>query len=40
MILTGNWRESSGARAEKEYAENRGIPVFLDLHTLESWAEE
>jgi hypothetical protein len=37
MILTPDWERSSGARAEREFAEQRGIPVFEDLADLNGW---
>lgn len=37
VILTPNWRESSGARAEHGFATSRGIPVFHEIRDLTDW---
>lgn len=37
VMLTDNWLRSSGARAEVDYANARGIPVFLTLEDLAFW---
>jgi hypothetical protein len=37
MIMTPDWRRSSGARAEHDFASQRGIPIFYDLETLRAW---
>lgn len=34
LLLTEDYARSSGARAEREYAVARGIPVFESLQTL------
>lgn len=39
MILTPNWQRSSGARAEKEFADAQGIPVLLTLDELDDWLQ-
>ena len=40
MIMTEDWRRSSGATAEKAFAETHGIPVFESIAELEIWLEE
>lgn len=37
ILMTPDWERSSGARAENQYAIERGIPVFLSLHALMEW---
>lgn len=37
VILTPNWRESSGARAEHDFATGRGIPCFHSIDDLRAW---
>lgn len=37
MILTPDWRRSTGATKEKEFAEGLGIPVFETLEGLDDW---
>jgi hypothetical protein len=37
LILTRCWRQSSGARAERAFALERGIPVFTRLPDLARW---
>lgn len=37
VILTDDWKRSSGARAEVAEAYGRGIPVFATLADLEEW---
>lgn len=37
VILTDDWKRSSGARAEVAEAYSRGIPVFTSLADLEEW---
>lgn len=37
VMLTENWRDSVGGRAEREHAIERGIPVFSDIDELEEW---
>lgn len=34
VLVTDNWQQSTGARAEVRYAEHRGIPVLYDLNDL------
>ena len=34
MIVTDNWKQSSGARAEVEYAKLHSIPVFYSIENL------
>ena len=34
MIMTDDWEKSLGARAEHDFACERGIPVYYDLITL------
>jgi hypothetical protein len=40
VILTENWRLSSGARAEVKAAGRLGIPVFETLAALQDWLHE
>jgi len=37
LMLVSNWRESRGARMEKELAESLGLPVFEDIAHLREW---
>lgn len=37
VIMTPDWKRSSGATAEHACAINRGIPVFYDTDTLGKW---
>ena len=37
VLMTPDWTRSSGARAEREYALRRGIPVFYELDALAAW---
>jgi hypothetical protein len=37
LMLTENWAQSTGARAERAFAEGRGIPVFETLPALLDW---
>lgn len=37
MIVTDDWTRSSGARAEVDYAKERGIPVFYSIDALADW---
>ena len=37
VIMTPDWKRSSGARAEHEFAIGRSIPVFYDLDRLRDW---
>jgi hypothetical protein len=37
VIMTPDWTRSSGARAEREHAKARGIPVFYDVGQLAEW---
>lgn len=37
IVMTPDWRRSSGATAEHDFALTRGIRVFYDLPTLEQW---
>jgi hypothetical protein len=37
LLLTHDWARSSGARAEKQYADERAIPVFKTLDELKAW---
>lgn len=37
ILMTPDWLRSSGARAEKDYAEARGLPVLLTLEDLAAW---
>lgn len=42
MVLTRNWKESSGAHREKAYAESLRKPVFFEteLEALHRWLKE
>ena len=37
VLLTPDWARSSGARAEKHFAQERGMPVFQLLGDLKAW---
>jgi hypothetical protein len=37
VIMTSDWKRSSGARAEEAFAQQRNIPVFYDLIDLIVW---
>lgn len=37
LILTEDWEQSSGARAEKEEADRLGLPVFFGIEQLSKW---
>lgn len=37
VVLTNDWKRSSGARAEVQFAINQGIPVFDTLHQFACW---
>lgn len=37
MILTEDWGRSSGARAERDYALELGLPIFFRLSDLAAW---
>lgn len=37
VVLTDNWRRSSGARAEVQYALDAGIPVFATIEGVNRW---
>ena len=39
VILTEDWKRSSGARAEVKAAERLGIPVFDEIVELSAWLE-
>jgi nucleoside 2-deoxyribosyltransferase len=38
VLLTKDWLDSSGARAEVAFADQNGIPVFMHLTELNEWA--
>ncbi len=40
VLLTDDWRRSSGATREREAALAAGIPVFDNLPDLQAWMEE
>lgn len=40
MLLTDDWARSSGARAEKAFADQHGIRVFKELRELDDWLAE
>lgn len=33
-LMTPDWQRSSGARAEHEFCQKRGIPIYYDIATL------
>lgn len=37
VVLTADWKRSSGALAEVQFANDKNIPVFDDLRELQSW---
>jgi hypothetical protein len=37
VFLIPGWERSKGAKMEKEFAEQRGIPVFFSLDLLRDW---
>lgn len=37
ILMTPDWERSSGARAEWQFAKDRGIPVLLLLDDLKAW---
>lgn len=37
ILLTPNWRESTGAVAEHDFAVRRGLPVFHEVRDLCTW---
>lgn len=37
VLMTPDWRRSSGATAEHQFAAERNIPIFYDLPTLQAW---
>lgn len=37
ILMTPNWCESEGAKAEEAHARRQGIPVFYDLDDLIEW---
>jgi hypothetical protein len=37
LLVTDDWQRSTGARAEVQFAEQHGIPVFLTLEDLAYW---
>ena len=37
ILMTPDWQESSGARAEHGYAVQMGLPVFYNLLDVEEW---
>jgi len=39
LLLMSHWELSQGARSEKVFAEDQGIPVFFNLPALEAWAD-
>lgn len=36
ILMTPDWQRSSGARAEHDFAQQRGIPVFYSLDELKA----
>lgn len=37
IIMTPDWKRSSGACAEEAFARAHGVPVFYDLNALGAW---
>lgn len=37
LLMTADWERSSGARAEHDFAKERGLPVFYGLDALADW---
>lgn len=37
VLLTSDWRRSSGARAEVDEAKRIGLPIFEDMPELAAW---
>lgn len=37
VLMTEDWERSSGARAEREFAKGKGIPVFYRLEAVKDW---
>jgi hypothetical protein len=37
ILMTPDWRRSSGARAEHDFAESRGMPIFYDIDQVRAW---
>lgn len=37
MIMTDDWKRSTGATHEHAFAETEGIPIFYNLADLERW---
>lgn len=40
MLLTPDWERSSGARAERVFANEHGIPTFDTVEEVRSWLLE
>ena len=40
VYMLPTWQQSSGARAERDFAVNEGVPVFYDLGELGAWLKE
>lgn len=40
VLMTEYWERSAGARAEREFAAGRDIPVFFSLTQLDNWMEK
>jgi len=39
VFLIPNWEDSKGARLERDYARQHGIPVFYELAHMAQWAK-
>lgn len=37
VLMTPDWKRSTGARAEHEIAASDGIPIFYSLNDLKTW---
>lgn len=39
LIMTPDWQRSSGARAEHDFAEQRGMRIFYTIESLGQWLD-
>jgi nucleoside 2-deoxyribosyltransferase len=39
VLMTPDWQRSDGARAEAQFASDKGIPVFYALDELRAWTQ-
>jgi hypothetical protein len=40
ILMTPDWKRSSGARAEHEFAKEHGLPVFYEVDPLRAWVKD